>query len=263
MPLDALTILPNRFKRMAAAKRSLVSQTPSSCCISTNSSTELAISDNSQDYIFVDPPFGANLAYAELSFLWEAWLQVFTSTEKEAIENRHQEKSINEYRTLMSECFAEAYRILKPGRWMTVEFSNTKASVWNAIQMALQDAGFVVANVSALDKKQGSFKAVTTPTAVRQDLVISAYKPSTELEERITRDGGTEQSAWDFVRAHLQQLPRFKGAAGRVEFITERDPRILYDRLVAWFVRHEVAVPLSSLEFQVGLAQRFVERDGM
>jgi len=31
----------------------------------------------------------------------------------------------------MTACFLEAYRILKPGRWMTVEFSNTNASVWN------------------------------------------------------------------------------------------------------------------------------------
>ena len=79
---------------------------------------------------------------------------------------------------LMTKCFAEAFRVLKPGRWMTVEFSNTQAAVWNAIQTALQEAGFVVANVSALDKEQGSFKAVTTTTAVKQDLVISAYKPN-------------------------------------------------------------------------------------
>jgi hypothetical protein len=61
---------------------------------------------------------------------------------------------------------------------MTVEFSKTQASVWNAIQSALQEAGFVVANVAALDKKQMSFKAVTTTTAVKQDLIISAYKPN-------------------------------------------------------------------------------------
>ena len=59
---------------------------------------------------------------------------------------------------------------------MTVEFSNTKSSIWNSIQTALTDSGFIIANISALDKKQGSFKAVTTPTAVKQDLVISAYK---------------------------------------------------------------------------------------
>jgi hypothetical protein len=163
----------------------------------------------------------------------------------------------------MSSCFAEAFRVLKPGRWMTVEFSNTQASVWNAIQTALQEAGFVVANVSALDKKQGSFKAVTTTTAVKQDLVISAYKPNGGLEERFRSAGGGEESAWDFARTHLGYLPVVKSKNDALEFIAERDPRIIFDRMVAWFVRHGVPVPFSTQEFQAGLAQRFVERDGM
>jgi hypothetical protein len=33
--------------------------------------------------------------------------------------------------------------------------------------------------------------------------------------------------------------------------------------MVAWFVRHNTPVPMSSHEFQSGLTQRFVERDGM
>tara|TARA_R110002072_G_scaffold118404_2_gene250024 strand:- start:164328 stop:165068 length:741 start_codon:yes stop_codon:yes gene_type:complete len=33
--------------------------------------------------------------------------------------------------------------------------------------------------------------------------------------------------------------------------------------MVAWFVRHNTPVPLSSQEFQDGLRQRFIERDGM
>jgi len=50
---------------------------------------------------------------------------------------------------------------------------------------------------------------------------------------------------------------------GELEFIQERDPRIIFDRMVAWFVRHGFAVPLSSQEFQAGLSQRFEPRDGM
>lgn len=146
---------------------------------------------------------------------------------------------------------------------MTVEFSNTQASVWNTIQTALQEAGFVVANVSALDKKQGSFKAVMTTTAVKQDLIITAYKPNGGLEERFERRGGTEDSVWDFVSSHLRQLPIVKMKSANIEFIAERDPRILFDRMVAWFIQHNAPVPLSSQEFQEGLLQRFYERDGM
>lgn len=107
---------------------------------------------NTVDYVFTDPPFGSNIMYSELNFLWESWLKVFTNNQSEAIENKVQKKSLDDYRNLMVHCFKEIYRILKPGRWMTVEFSNSRASVWNAIQTALQDAGFIVANVSALDK---------------------------------------------------------------------------------------------------------------
>ena len=163
----------------------------------------------------------------------------------------------------MSACFTEYYRVLKPGHWMTVVFSNTQAAVWNSLQTALQEAGFVVANVSALDKMQGSFKSVTTTVAVKQDLVISAYKPNGGLEDRFAKAAGNEDSAWDFVRTHLRYLPTVKLKGSQLEFIAERDPRIIFDRMVAFFVRHNYQVPLSSQEFQAGLSQRFAERDGM
>lgn len=234
-----------------------------SSIVSTQSSNYLGIPSNSIDYIFTDPPFGANFMYSELNFLWEAWLKVFTNNRTEAIENKVQGKTLDDYRQLMTACFKEAYRVLKPGRWMTVEFSNTKASVWNAIQTALQEAGFIVANVSALDKKQGSFKAVTSTTAVKQDLVISAYKPSTEMTEKLERAGGTEQSAWEFVRGHLANLPVFIGKQGEALEIKERTPRVLFDRMVTYHVQRGLPVPLSSGEFQEELYRRFPMRDGM
>lgn len=230
---------------------------------STQSSSWLpSIPDNSLSYIFIDPPFGANL-YSELAFLWETWLRILTNNKEEAIENDAQGKGLDDYRLLMQKCFAEAYRVLKPGRWMTIEFSNTKASVWNSIQTALLEAGFLVANVSALDKKKGSFKAVTTPTAVKQDLVISAYKPNGGFEERFSSEANTEDGVWDFVRTHLKYLTVIKKQAGELIIIPERDPRILFDQMVAYYVRKGYPVPISSQEFQLGLRQRLAERDGM
>ena len=232
------------------------------------------------DYIFTDPPFGGNLMYSELNFLWEAWLKVFTNNKPEAIENKVQGKGLPEYQRLMTECFKEYYRVLKPGRWMTVEFHNSKNSVWNAIQEALQTAGFVIADVRTLDKKQGSFKQVTSASAVKQDLIISCYKPNGGLEERFKLTAGTEEGVWDFVRTHLRQLPvavvtgRGSKVAGqddsglgtqdsRLEIVAERQNYLLFDRMVAFHVQRGVTVPLSAAEFYAGLAQRFPERDGM
>ena len=215
------------------------------------------------DYIFTDPPFGHNFDYSELNFFWEGFLGVVTDQHPEAIVSKSQNKGIDEYRDLMERSFAEYYRILKPGRWLTVEFSNTKASVWNAIQTALERSGFVVANVASLDKRQHSFKAVVTPTAVKQDLIISAYKPNGGLEDRFKLEAGTEDGVWDFILTHLKQLPVFVASMGQAEIIAERQNFLLFDRMVAFHVQRGVTVPLSATEFYAGLEQRFAPRDGM
>ncbi len=258
--MSVITLLDERFKQiMRSAKR-----LPRTALVGTRSATSYTyLPDKSLDYIFIDPPFGSNIMYSELSFIWEAWLQAFTNIQHEAIENKTQSKTLESYRHLIRSCFLEAYRLLKPGRWITIEFSNTQAAVWNSIQSALSEAGFVVANVAALDKKRGGLNAIVGVTAVKQDLVISAYKPNGGLEERFAKTGGSEESVWDFARTHLHYLPVVKVRDSELEFIAERDPRIIFDRMVAWFFRHNVPVPISSQEFQAGLAQRFVMRDGM
>jgi len=252
--------LEGKLRRLVKAFQSWSNYTGS---IATQSSEMLPLQNDSIDYIFVDPPFGANLNYSELNFLWESWFRVTTMNASEAIENKAQHKTREDYRRLMSTCFRDCFRILKPGRWMTVEFSNTSSEIWNAIQTALQEAGFVVANVAALDKQQGTFKAVTTPTAVKQDLVISAYKPNGGLEARFSKSAETDVGVWDFVRTHLNNLPVTRPRGGQLEPIAERDPRILFDRTVAFYVQHGIPVPIPSPEFQSGLADKFPERDGM
>lgn len=232
--------------------------------ISINSATQLCnLPDASIDYIFTDPPFGANIMYSELSSIWEAWIKVATNTKEEAIINNVQQKSLFEYQTLMNRSFQEYYRVLKPGKWITIEFSNTSASVWNSIQNALQGVGFVVVNVAALDKKQGSFKAVTTTTAVKQDLVITCYKPSKELTFKLEDSLDKSANAMDFIEELLVHLPIHQEKDNSTTAVVERSPKILYDRLISYYVRHGYAIPMDAQEFQKGLRERFIERDGM
>ncbi len=231
--------------------------------ISTESSDSEYLNLSSVDYVFTDPPFGGNLMYSELNFLWESWLRVFTNNKPEAVTNKVQGKGLPEYQRLMTDCFKEYYRVLKPGRWLTVEFHNSKNSVWNAIQEGLQTAGFVIADVRTLDKQKGTTKQLTLANATKQDLVISAYKPNGGLEERFKLTAGTEEGVWDFIRTHLKQLPVFVSKDGKAEIIAERQNYLLFDRMVAFHIQRGVTVPLSAAEFYAGLAQRFPERDGM
>ena len=217
----------------------------------------------SQDYIFTDPPFGENIYYSDLNFFVESWYRVFTNAKSEAIVDKVRQKALTDYQSLMRDCFSENYRVLKPGRWITVEFSNSQASVWNAIQTTLEEVGFVIGSVAALDKKQRSFQSVTSPTAVKQDLVISAYKPNGGFGHRFVAEAQTEEGVWDFIRTHLSYLLPVKIQGNALQFVPERDPRMLFDQMVAYFVRKGYPVPISSNEFQIGLAKRFIERDGM
>jgi len=182
---------------------------------------------------------------------------------KEAIENSVQKKSLFDYGTLMAESFNEFYRILKPGKWMTVEFSNTSAAVWNSIQTALSNSGFIISNVSSLDKKQGSFKAVTTPTAVKQDLVISCYKPSSKFNAEFKLHASDEIGIWDFISEHLSHLPIHLTIGMSTTSIIERSPKVLYDRLIAFYVQRNLPVPIDAIKFQEELKQKYIQRDGM
>jgi DNA modification methylase len=234
--------------------------------VSTGSTAQLDIPENSLDYIFTDPPFGSNIIYSDLSIVWESWLNLFTNTNQESVVHRRKKTNaftLADYTRLMTACFRQMHHALKPGRWITVEFHNSKNSVWTAIQEALLEAGFVVADVRTLDKGMGTFKQVNAAGAVKQDLVISAYKPPRELEEEFKLTAGTEKGVWEFVEAHLQQLPVFVPKKGKAEVVAERQDYLLFDRMVAFHVQRGATIPCSASEFYAGLRQRFSQQDGM
>lgn len=258
-------VLTGKLRRLISTFQAF-NKSQNYAAVTTGSAANTGLPSHSIDYIFTDPPFGENIYYADLNFLTESWHRVTTDALPEAIIDKCKKKALPEYQHLMQKCFGEYYRVLKPGRWMTVVFSNSKAAVWNAIQVALQQAGFVVAEVTALDKVQGSYRQVTSATAMKQDLVISAYKPNGGLEDRFTVSGATGDSVWDFVQTHLKQLPVVKVSGGdfpELLFNVERDARRIKDRLDAWFIRHGAMVPFSSPDFIAELGTRFKMIDGM
>lgn len=232
--------------------------------ISCQSTTDLSnIPSNSVDYIFTDPPFGNNLNYSELNFLMESWLKIFTANTTEAVINDVQHKALNEYLQLMSACFTEYYRVLKPGRWITIEFHNSKNAVWNAIQEALGLTGFVVANIETIDKQKGTTKQLSFASAVKQDLVISAYKPKESFIREFEQHAGDPEMAWEFVRQHLQNVPIAPDSTGKIEIVTERQDYLLFDRMVAFHIMNGIPVPMDANAFYAGLRERFIQRDGM
>lgn len=221
--------------------------------------------DDCVDYIFVDPPFGQNIYYADLAQVVEAWHGVLTQIVDEAIVDRNHQatKTIADYGETMTACFLEFHRVLKPGRWMTVEFSNSENEVWTVIQQALGAAGFVIADTRVLDKDQGSYRQVTAVNAVKRDLIISCYKPAGGVTEAVVRAAGGEDGVWTFVREHLGHLPVTDGQRGTARVVRERYADRIYDRMIAFHVANGLPVPMTVAEFYAGLEAQFVSRDDM
>lgn len=263
--INVLKCISSRLQKMEAAYKadSVNEFSNNSFVISTQSAESIDIPDNSIDYVFVDPPFGENLMYSELNYFTDMWLRVYGSNRREAIVNKAQGKGLGEYQQLMSRCFAEMYRVLKPHRWVTIEFHNSQNSVWNALQEALQIAGFIIADVRTLDKGKGTTKQMIYSSAVKQDLVISAYKPKKNFVEQFTRLAGGPDMAWEFVRQHLQNVPVAPDSTGEIEVVSERMDYLLFDRMVAFHIMNGIPVPMDSHTFYTGLRERFIWRDGM
>jgi len=218
-------------------------------CISTQSASDLSnVPDASVDYVFTDPPFGHNIMYSELNFLWESWLGWRTDARREAVVSRSQRKGVAEYGDLMAEAFAEIHRVLRPGRWMTLVFHNTQAEVWAAIQRGVEAAGFRIEAIQTLDKQHETFKQVTAEGAVGYDVVVNC-------------------------RTHGAPAPPQAASADPVvllgELLTaapagpckERSARYLHAQLTGELMRQGRPVVLDYRDVLDLLRQHFVERD--
>lgn len=230
--------------------------------ININSATDKIINENTVDYIFVDPPFGANIMYSELNSISESWLRIKTNNKEEAIENDCQKKRLPEYMHIMTESFKNFYSYLKPGKWMTVEFSNTSNAVWNGIRNAINQAGFIITSVGAIDKERPGLQGMTTTTAVNEDLILQCYKPSEKFIKDL-KSQDTLTNVWEFVTDYLEHLSLPLVKEEKSFAVAERNPKILYDKVITYFLMAAIPLPIDALDFQEGLKKRFVQEDGM
>ena len=96
-------------------------------------------------------------------------------------------------------------------------------------------------------------------------MIISVYKPKDSFIRDFKLKAGSEDTAWDFVRQHLENVPVVVDSDhnGKIDIIAERQAYLLFDRMVAYHIMQGIAVPLDATDFYKGLDERFLKRDGM
>ena len=123
------------------------------------------LDDASIDAIVMDPPWEANVMYAELSDFFYVWLKrtaghVFperfrshlTDKDNEAVANVARFKgqkgakarATRDYQERMAAIFSECHRVLKTNGIMTLMFTHKAADAWDALTTGLMKAGFVI-----------------------------------------------------------------------------------------------------------------------
>ena len=134
--------------------------------LTCGTSTELeTIPDGSYDAVITDPPFGGLLHYSELADFFYVWLRLslkekypeyfeaeYTPKTMEAVANRARHpgddpetgrsNADNFYQRLLTACWQEATRILKPGGVLAFTFHHSEDAPWVSVLESLFDAGF-------------------------------------------------------------------------------------------------------------------------
>ena len=183
-------------------------------CVQYNLSSADAlehVEDETIDYVFTDPPFGSNIFYSDMNLFQEAWIGSTTEHTREAVMHTTGKKktgAASRYEALLRGAFGEAFRALKPGRFMSVVFGNSKGSIWGLVQRELRDAGFdsVPVHVAILDKGQRSVKGLNSGSenVVTVDLVMTVRKPDSgeKREAELPKEAG----ASDLLESALRSL---------------------------------------------------------
>jgi putative DNA methylase len=125
------------------------------------SSTDLAhLAASSIDLVITDPPFGGLLHYSELSDFFYVWLRLvlkdrypdyfapeYTPKSLEAVANRAREPDDPDgfYQRLLTQCWRESQRVLKPGGLLAFTFHHSEDEPWVAVLESLFEAGFWLA----------------------------------------------------------------------------------------------------------------------
>lgn len=202
--------------------------------ISTADAKDLDIGTNSIDYIFTDPPYGGNVQYGELNFVWEAWLNFNTNWHNsEIIVNETRGRTDDDWARMMYQAIDECYRVLKPGRWISLCYHDTSEGTWQLLQDIMTQVGFI-------PEESHNSLYIETPTkttnqyfaekVTKRDLVINFRKPREgEVAAQLLLTGEEDPTSFsEKAKIILREaLERYPGAP------IDR----LYDELVSRMVR--------------------------
>lgn len=192
--LNLIDIFSTKVKKLISAKQEIFSVVShdkiDESIILKGSATKLPLKNESIDYIYTDPPYGSKIPYLDLSIMWNSWLDLKVTDDDykdEAIEGGKNNKTVEEYSSLIENSLLEMYRVLKFNRWLSFVFAHKDPKYWHLIVYTAEKIGFEYAGVVKQANGQTSFKKRQNPFSVLSgQLIINFRKVKTpEAIQRI------------------------------------------------------------------------------
>jgi adenine-specific DNA methylase len=191
-----------------------------------------SLGTESVDYVFTDPPYGAHIAYLDLSTLWNHWLGFAVTDrmrEEETIVGGERRLTEDHYKARLAESMKECVRLLKPDRWMSVVFQHWDTSYFKTILDSVSDMGADLRAAVTQEREViwSMHKKKNSQNVLGGEMILTFYKPPRlRTREWIAREKPCS------LLPEMLDLVLTREMAGQTEFTSQ----YLFNRLVllAW-----------------------------
>lgn len=159
------------------------------------------ITDESVHAVITDPPYYANVMYAELSDFFYVWLRraigdlypdwfrdPLVDKESEAVANAARFRGLvkgkgsahqaahDDYELKMTQAWREAHRVLVPGGVLTIMFNHKQLEAWDALARSIIEAGFTITASWAVSTESEYSLHIREKQAVQRTIFLVARK---------------------------------------------------------------------------------------
>jgi len=172
--------------------------------LSTQSACDLKeLPSQSIDYVFTDPPYGYRVQFWESNQVWEAWLGLDNRwQDREVIVNAGRGFDESHWEALFRQAMQECFRVLKPGRWITLTYNDR--DTWPLLQNVMLETGFLpdqsttAVRMETTAKSEKQLKGARGEDNTLRDLVVNFRKPNIgEATANIAINGNEDETTFN------------------------------------------------------------------
>ncbi len=194
--------------------------------VNNGDAADLPLDEESVEAAVMDPPYGDNIRYAELSdcfyvllreYLGDVFIDAFRSSvsdkSNEAVEDparvdktntdnlSKRELAKREYEEKMSDIFSEAHRVLETGGVLTVYFTDKEISAWDSLTMSLINSGFNITATHTITSEMPQRIGMQGSASADSTLLLTCRKPE-------ARNDSDAPTLWDDIQSETRDAAR-------------------------------------------------------